>query len=177
QGNRREYALSRLDLEALQPVLRRELPLIISVNRAADILNVLQFARQENVRVILSGAEAGWMVASDLASADVPVIINSMNNIPGFDNLGATLENAARLFEARVSVMLSSFGGSTERNQRQAAVIAAGYGMPHEAAVAAVTQLPAQVFGIADRCGTLEVGKDADVVVWDGAPFEFATKA
>jgi len=177
QGNRREYALSRLDLEALQPVLRRELPLIISVNRAADILNVLQFARQENVRVILSGAEEGWMVASDLASADVPVIINSMNNIPGFDNLGATLENAARLHAAGVTVMLSSFDGSNVRNLRQVAGNAVSYGMPHEAALAAVTQVPAQVFGIADRYGTLEVGKDADVVVWDGDPFEFATKA
>lgn len=177
QGNRREYALSRLDLEALQPVLRRELPLIISVNRAADILNVLQFARQENVRVILSGAEEGWMVASDLASADVPVIINSMNNIPGFDNLGATLENAARMHAAGVAVMLSSFDGSNVRNLRQVAGNAVSYGMPHEAALAAVTQVPAQVFGIADRYGTLEVGKDADVVVWDGDPFEFATKA
>lgn len=177
QGNRREYALSRLDLEALQPVLRRELPLIISVNRAADILNVLQFARQENVRVILSGAEEGWMVASDLASADVPVIINSMNNIPGFDNLGATLENAARMHAAGVTVMLSSFDGSNVRNLRQVAGNAVSYGMPHEAALAAVTQVPAQVFGIADRYGTLEVGKDADVVVWDGDPFEFATKA
>lgn len=177
QGNRREYALSRLDLEALQPVLRREVPLIVSVNRAADILNTLQFARQENVRIILSGAEEGWMVAGEIASAGVPVILNSMNNIPGFDNLGATLENAARLSEAGVTVMLSSFDGSNVRNLRQVAGNAVSYGMPWDDALAAVTSVPAQVFGIADRYGTLEVGMDADVVVWSGDPFDFTTSA
>lgn len=177
QGNRREYALSRLDLEALQPVLRREVPLIVTVNRASDIMNALHFARQENVRIILSGVEEGWMVADELASADVPVIINSMNNIPGFDNLGATLENAARLHAAGVTVMLSSFDGSNVRNLRQVAGNAVSYGLPHDAALAAVTQAPARVFGIADRYGTLEVGQDADVVVWSGDPFEFTTSA
>lgn len=176
-GNRRDYALSRLDLEALQPVLRRDVPLIISVNRAADILNVLRFAEEENVRVILSGVEEGWMVAADLAEADVPVVLNSMNNIPGFDNLGATLENAARLYGAGVTVMLSSFDGSNVRNLRQVAGNAVSYGLPHEAALAAVTRVPAEVFGIDDDYGTLEVGNDADVVVWSGDPFEFATEA
>src|SRR5690606_13401966 len=175
QGSRREYALSRLDLEALQQVLRRQVPLIISVNRAADIMSVLQFARQENVRIILSGAEEGWMVADEIASAGVPVIINSMNNIPGFDNLGATLENAARLSQAGVSVMLSSFDGSNVRNLRQVAGNAVAYGMPWDEALAAVTSVPAQVFGIADRYGTLAVGMDADVVVWSGDPFDFTT--
>src|SRR5690606_38990105 len=78
QGSRREYALSRLDLDALQPVLRREVPLIVSVNRASDILSVLRFAREENVRIILSGAEEGWMVAEEIEAANVPVILNSM---------------------------------------------------------------------------------------------------
>ncbi len=176
-GNRRDYALSRLDLEALQPVLRREVPLIISVDRAADILNVLRFAGEQNVRIILSGVEEGWMVAEDLADANVPVIINSMDNIPGFDNLGATLENAALLHDAGVTVMLSSFDGSNVRNLRQVAGNAVSYGMPYEAALAAVTEVPATVFGIADRYGTLEVGRDADVVVWSGDPFEFSTSA
>lgn len=177
QGSRREYALSRLDLDALQPVLRREVPLIVSVNRAADILTVLRFAREENVRIILSGAEEGWMVADEIEAANVPVILNSMNNIPGFDNLGATLENAARLYAAGVTVMLSSFDGSNVRNLRQVAGNAVSYGLPYEAALAAVTRVPAEVFGIGNRYGTLEVGRDADLVVWSGDPFEFATSA
>lgn len=177
QGNRREYALSRLDLDALQPVLRGEVPLIVSVNRAADILTVLRFAREENVRIILSGAEEGWMVADEIEAANVPVILNSMNNIPGFDNLGATLENAARLHAAGVTVMLSSFDGSNVRNLRQVAGNAVSYGLPYEAALAAVTRVPAEVFGIGNRYGTLEVGRDADLVVWSGDPFEFATSA
>jgi imidazolonepropionase-like amidohydrolase len=176
-GNRREYALSRLDLDALQSVLRREVPLIVSVDRAADILTVLRFAQQENIDIVLSGAEEGWMVAADIAQAQVPVILNSMNNIPGFDNLGASLENAARMHEAGVTLMLSSFDGSNVRNLRQVAGNAVGYGMPHDAALAAVTLVPAQVWGVADRVGSIEVGKDADVVIWSGDPFEFATAA
>ena len=176
-GNRRDYALSRLDLEALQPVLNREVPLIVSVNRAADILTVLEFGREENIDVVLSGAEEGWMVAADIATAGVPVILNSMNNIPGFDNLAASLENAARMHEAGVTVMLSSFDGSNVRNLRQIAGNAVSYGMPYEAALAAVTLVPARVWGVADRVGSIEVGKDADLVLWTGDPFEFATAA
>ena len=176
-GNRREYALSRLDLEALQPVLRREVPFIVSVDRAADILTVLRFARDENVRVILSGVEEGWMVAEDIAGAGTPVIINSMDNIPGFDNLGATLENAARLHAAGVTVLLSSFDGSNVRNLRQVAGNAVSYGLAHDAALEAVTLTPARVWGLADRYGSIEVGRDADLVVWSGDPFEFATAA
>ena len=176
-GNRREYALSRLDLEALQPVLRREVPFIVSVDRAADILTVLRFANEENVRVILSGVEEGWMVADDIAGAGTHVIINSMDNIPGFDNLGATLENAARLHAAGVTVLLSSFDGSNVRNLRQVAGNAVSYGLAHDAALEAVTLTPARVWGLADRYGSIEVGRDADLVVWSGDPFEFATAA
>lgn len=176
-GNRRDYALSRLDLEALQPVLAGELPIIVSVNRAADILNVLRFARDENVRLILSGAEEGWMIADEIAQANVPVILNSMNNIPAFDNLAASLENATRLQAAGVTVMLSSFDGSNVRNLRQIAGNAVSYGMPYDAALESVTLVPARVFGVGNRVGSIEVGKDADIVVWSGDPFEFATAA
>ena len=175
RAERREYALSRLDLEALQTVLNRELPLVVQVNRAADILAVLRLAREENIRVILSGAEEGWAVASDIAAAGVPVLLNSMQNIPGFDNLGATLENAARLNAAGVTIALSSFNGHNARNLKQVAGNAVSYGLPHEQALAAVTLVPARIFGVDDEYGSLEVGREADVVVWTGDPFEFST--
>ena len=127
--------------------------------------------------MILSGVEEGWMVADDIAGAGTPVIINSMDNIPGFDNLGATLENAARLHAAGVTVLLSSFDGSNVRNLRQVAGNAVSYGLPHDAALEAVTLTPARVWGLADRYGSIEVGRDADLVVWSGDPFEFATAA
>ncbi len=174
-AQRRDYVLSRLDLEALQPVLRGELPLIISVHRASDILSALRVAREFNLRLIVSGASEGWIVARELAAANTPVIVNSMGNIPGMESLGITLENAARLHAAGVNVVFASFESHNSRNLKQIAGNAVSYGMPYDAALRAITLGPARLWGIADRYGTLEVGKDADVVVWSGDPLELTT--
>ncbi len=176
-AQRRDYALSRLDLEALQPVIRGDLPLVIEVNRAADILSTLRFARENGLRVIISGAAEGWMVAHELAEANVPVIINPMSNIPGMETLGITLENAARLHAAGVTVIFASFDAHNSRNIRQMAGNAVSYGMPFDAALRAVTLAPARLWGVANRYGSIEAGKDADVVVWSGDPFELTTVA
>ena len=174
-AQRRDYALSRLDLEALQPVLRRELPLVITVHRASDILSALRLAQEFNVRIIVSGASEGWIVARELAAANTPVIVNPMGNIPGMESLGITLENAARLHAAGVNQVFATFESHNSRNLKQLAGNAVSYGMPFDAALRAVTLNPARLWGIADRYGSLEVGKDADVVVWSGDPFELTT--
>jgi imidazolonepropionase-like amidohydrolase len=174
-AQRRDYALSRLDLEALQPVLRRELPLVVTVHRASDILSALRLAQEFNVRVIVSGASEGWIVARELAAANTPVIVNPMGNIPGMESLGITLENAARLHAAGVNQVFATFESHNSRNLKQLAGNAVSYGMPFDAALRAVTLNPARLWGIADRYGSLEVGKDADVVVWSGDPFELTT--
>ncbi|HEX5716984.1 MAG TPA: imidazolonepropionase, partial [Thermoanaerobaculia bacterium] len=94
KGERRDYVLSRLDLEALQPVIRGELPLVLTVNRASDIQTVLRIAKEEKLKIILAGANEAWQVAGEIAAAKVPVLINPMENLPGsFENTGATLEN------------------------------------------------------------------------------------
>ncbi|HEX9107291.1 MAG TPA: amidohydrolase family protein, partial [Longimicrobiales bacterium] len=172
---RRAYALSRLDLEALGPVIRRELPLAVSADRAADILEAIRLAREENVRLILTGAEDGWLVADQIARAGVPVVIDPMRNLPDFEARGATLENAARLARAGVQLAFATFDAHNARNVKYYAGNAVSYGMPYDAALRAVTLEPARIFGIADRYGTLEPGKDADVVVWSGDPFELTT--
>jgi imidazolonepropionase-like amidohydrolase len=174
-GDRRDYAVSRLDLEALGPVVRGELPLAVSVNRASDILNALRLGREMNVRLILNGAAEGWMVARQIAEAQVPVVIDPLTNIPSMDAPNITFANGARLDSAGVTVLLASFDNYNSRNLKQIAGNAVSYGMPHEAALRAVTLAPARVWGIADRYGSLEVGKDADVVVWSGDPFELTT--
>jgi len=176
-ANRRGYVLSRLDLEAIVPVVRGELPLALTVNRASDILNALRLARETNVRLILERATEGWMVAQQIAEAKVPVILNPMTNLPTFESLGVTFENAARLQAAGVTVMLASFESHYSRTLKQIAGNAVSHGMPYDAALRAVTLTPAQVWGIADRYGSIEVGKDADVVVWSGDPFELSTTA
>ncbi|HSL69438.1 MAG TPA: amidohydrolase family protein, partial [Longimicrobiales bacterium] len=174
-GNRRDYSLSRLDLEALGPVVRGEVPVAIQVNRASDILNALRLAKELNLRIILHGAAEGWMVAREIAQANVPVVINPLTNLPSFDAPGITFENAARLHNAGAAIALASFDSHNARNLKQIAGNAVAYGLPHDAALRAVTLTPARIWGIADRYGSLEVGKDADVVVWSGDPFELTT--
>ena len=175
QGARREYALSRLDLEALVPVVRGELPVVIAVDRASDILAALRFAQEEAIRVILAGVADGWMVADRIAASGVPVLVDPMANLPSFDGLAASLENAARLHAAGATVAFASFDAHNARNLRQAAGNAVAYGFPHQAALAAVTRVPAEIWGLDDRYGTVEAGKEADLVVWSGDPFELLT--
>jgi imidazolonepropionase-like amidohydrolase len=174
QGERRAYALSHLDLEALQPVLRGEMPLVLSVSRATDVQAALRLAREEKLSVILAGCGECWEVAEEIAAAKVPVLITPLNNLPvSFDVLGATLENAARLHRAGVTFAFMSGNGTSEAyDVRLNAGNAVAYGLPWETALASLTTVPARLWGIADRYGTLEPGKDADVVVWTGDPLE-----
>ena len=180
RGASRELAARRLDLEALQPVLAGELPLLLDVDKASDIQAALRLAQEYDVRLaVLGGAEA-WMVARELAAARVPVLTGAMNNIPGsFSTLGSRQENAAMLRAAGVQVVL--VGGAGEsfnvRNIRQEAGNAVAYGLPWEEALRGVTLAPAELFGVADRYGTIEAGRIANVVVWSGDPFEFSTDA
>lgn len=174
-GNRRGYALSRMDLEALAPVIRGEIPLVLTVDRASDILTALKLGEEFDLDLVLSGVGEGWMVAEDLAAAGVPVMTNAASNLPRFEVLGASYENVARMHAAGVTVILSSFDGYNVRNLKQEAGFAVSYGMPHEAALRAVTLTPAEVWGVADAVGSLDPGKAGDVVVWSGDPFELLT--
>ncbi|CAN7194854.1 amidohydrolase family protein [Phenylobacterium sp. LjRoot164] len=170
----RDLALSKADLEALIPVVEGRMPIVAVVQRASDIRAVLRFAREEKIKVILSGAEEGWMAAREIAAAGVPVILDPLSNRPQtFQTLGASLENAAKLDAAGVTVVLQGSGGAHRiRELRYNAGNAVAYGMPYQAALAAMTINPAKVFGVADKVGSLEPGKDADVVIWTADPFE-----
>ncbi len=176
-AQRRAYALSRLDLEALVPVVRGQEPIVIDVNRASDILGALRLAREYNLKLILSGVAEGWMVAREIAAARVPVIMDPMRNLPGFESLGITLENAARLQGAGVNLSFASYDSHNSRNIRQQAGNAVSYGMPYDAALRSLTIEPARLWGIDDHYGTLEAGKAADVVIWSGDPLELTTTA
>lgn len=174
-GQRRPYARGRLDLEALQPVLKGAVPLAVTAHRASDLLAAMRLAEQFKLRLILLGAAEGWMVADEIARRKVPVVIKPLYNAPAFDTLGATLENAARLAKAGVTVVFATFEIHNSRLLRQEAGNAIAYGFDRAAALEAVTLAPARVWGVADRYGSLEPGKDADVVVWSGDPFELTT--
>ena len=179
----RQFAASRLDLEALGPVLDGRVPLMLDADRASDIESALKLARDYNLKLIVTGAAEAWIVADKLAAAHVPVMTGAMNNIPEtFASLGTRQENAGLLRRAGVTVLIiGNAGGGDEdafnvRNLRFEAGNAVAYGMTRDDALRAITLTPAEVFGVADRVGSLQAGKDADVVVWSGDPFEFASQ-
>jgi imidazolonepropionase-like amidohydrolase len=175
----RTFATTRPNLEALVPVVTGQLPLMLSVDRAADIATALDLAHEFTLKLVLVGAEEGWMLADRIAAAHVPVITGALDNIPGsFATLGARQENAALLRKAGVRVALSTGGESFNvRNLKQHAGNAVAYGLSWDDALQAVTMAPAEILGVSANVGTLQPGRDANVVVWDGDPFEFSTRA
>lgn len=180
----REFRTSRLDLEAMIPVIEGKLPLLVVVDKESDIDAAMRIARDYNLKLIIGGGAEAWMMASKLAAARVPVLTGAMNNIPaGFAALGQRQENAGLLSAAGVKVgLVGNAGGGDEeafnvRNIKQEGGNAVAYGMTWENALKAVTIWPAEIFGVADRVGSLTPGHDADVVIWSGDPFEFTTRA
>lgn len=179
----RNFVAGRLDLEAMIPVIEGRLPLLIDADRAADIEAALKIARDYNVRIMIANGAEAWQVADKLAAARVPVLTGAMNNIPqSFSTLGSYQESAAVLRRAGVEVILIGDSGTGDadtfnvRNLKQEAGNAVAYGMSWDDALRAVTLVPARVLGIADRYGSLDAGKVANVVVWSGDPFEFSTR-
>ncbi len=175
----RAFATTRPNLEALVPVITGQLPLMLSVDRAADIGTALDLAHEFALKLVLVGADEGWMLADRIATAHVPVITGALDNIPGsFATLGARQENAALLRKAGVQVALSTGGESFNvRNLKQHAGNAVAYGLSWDDALRAVTMAPAEILGVGGSVGTLQPGRDANLVVWDGDPFEFSTRA
>ena len=168
-------AASEANLEALLPVLHGQLPLFVVANRRSDIQTALRLAREFKLRLVLAGAQEGWEIAAEIAAAGVPVLVQPLDNIPSYDALGVRYENAARLVRAGVKVALLETDTHNSRNLRQQAGNAVSYGLTWDQAMRAITLTPAEVFGVADRYGSLDVGKVANVVVWSGDPFEFST--
>ncbi|QNQ08530.1 amidohydrolase family protein [Sphingomonas alpina] len=177
RGETRALSLSRIDLEALIPVIEGRMPLLVTVNRASDIREMLAFAHTQRVKLILESASEGWRVAAEIARAGVPVLLTPIENVPAsFEMLGATLSNAQRLHAAGVLIGFEGNGPDREREQRHNAGAVVAEGLPYAAALAAITINPARIFGLADRIGSLEPGKEGDAVIWDGDPLETASR-
>ncbi len=169
----RDLSLSRADLEALIPVADGSMPLIVTVHRASDIQQVLRLAREEGVRIILDGAEEGWLVADQIAAANVPVLLNPLSNLPGsLETRAVRMQNAAALDAAGVLIAVKGGEGHRVRETRYNAGNAVSHGLPYEAAIEAITVNPARIFGMAGQFGELRAGAAADVVIWSGDPLE-----
>jgi imidazolonepropionase-like amidohydrolase len=179
----RPFAARRADLEALVPVVEGRLPLMVNADQASDIDAVLRLAREENVKVILAGGAEAWMMGDRLAAANVPVAVGSMNNIPqSFSTLGSRQDTPALLQRAGARLILIGNGSGDDevfnvRNLKYDAGVAVAYGLPWDDALRSITLTPAEVLGVANRIGSLQPGRDANIVVWSGDPFEFSTRA
>jgi hypothetical protein len=151
---------------------------VFAVQRAADIRQVIQYAKRHGMRPVIAGGDEAWIVAAELAAADVPVILNPLNNLPNdFDRLGARLDNAKLLNDAGVRVAFTYDRSHQAGKNRQLAGNAAAHGLPRDAALAAVTANAADIFGLGAERGRIEKGKVADLVLWSGDPLEVTTVA
>ena len=145
------------------------------VNRASDIEVLLGLIREYGIRAIIAGGSEAWMLADQLASAGVPVVLDPTSNLPGnFDRINERRENTTILNSAgvRVSFTESDAPSQNERNITQLAGNAVADGMPWDDALRSITLTPAEIFGVADSVGSIEAGKLADIVIWPGDPLE-----
>lgn len=168
-------AIDRYDAAALVMAARGEIPLLLRVNRASDIRRALSFKRDyPAIRLILIGAAEAWMVADDLSAANIPVIMDPLDNLPSsFDALATRLDAAAILHTA--GVQLAYTNSDAYFNPRllpQNAGNAVAHGASWDDAFRAITVTPAQIYGVGDQYGALAAGYIGDVVVWDGDPLE-----
>ncbi|TNF25620.1 MAG: amidohydrolase [Deltaproteobacteria bacterium] len=170
------FLLPRLDLAALLPVARGEIPLVVAVGRASDIEGLLRMTEGTRLRLVVAGGAEAWMVRDALARRRVPVILDPLVYGPrGFDAVAARPDNAVLLHAAGVPVMFSTFSSHHARKLRQLAGNAVREGLPHQAALDAMTRVPAEVFGLADH-GHVAPGAVANLVLWSGDPLELSTR-
>ncbi len=174
-GRRPEYVPS---MEALRDVIRGDQTLIIHVNTSKDILAAIEWVQTRGIeRVLFSGLAEGWRVADKIAEAGIPCLVGPVLSVPTrqSDRFDKAYKNAGLMHAAGVKIALRSDDTANVRNLPYHAGFSAAYGLPLEEALRAVTINPAEFFGVDDRLGSLEVGKEATFFVADGDPFETAT--
>jgi len=167
-----------LKLETMARVLKGEMPLLVSVTRAHDILTALRLAQEFKIRMVLDGAAESYLVIDQIKQAGVPVIVHPTMCRSSGENENLSMETAAKLRKAGIPVALQSCYESYVPKTRVVlfeAAIAAANGLSFEEALSKVTIDAARILGIDKRVGSLEAGKDGDVALFDGDPFEYTS--
>lgn len=157
--------------QALLEFLRGAGPIVFDVDRASDIRQVIALAQAEKFNAVIRGGAEAWRVSRELAAARIPVLLDGLDNLPRtLDQIGARLDNAARLHAAGVRIAFSMRATDSQDmlKVRQAAGNAVAHGLDAAAAIDAITRVPAEIFGVAARYGSLEEGRPADLVLWSG---------
>jgi imidazolonepropionase-like amidohydrolase len=155
------------------------MPLAIQTHRQSDIREAIRLAADYKLRVVLIGGNEAWSLAHELARARIPVILDPGANLPmSYDEIGSRLDNAAILDRAGVLLGLAPSAHSIDMNynvgvsSRMGAGLAVANGLPYASAIRALTLGPASIWGAASETGSIEPGKLADLVIWDGDPLE-----
>jgi imidazolonepropionase-like amidohydrolase len=166
-----------LKLEALVPVIRGELPVLVFASRAHEIRAAVEFCDKQKIKMILAGGAESYKVKDLLRSKNIPVILQPSLTEPldEDDPYDRSLTTAAELADAHVKFAFGSFDNSFARRLGQQAANAVAHGLAYDEALKAVTIYPAQIFGLADQIGTLENGKIANIIVTNGDPLEVTT--
>lgn len=169
------------EMESLVPAVCGERAVLIEANAMADIRAALKWIVEKKIkRAVLTGVSEGWRVAAEIAKANIPVITGPVIAIPArdYDRYDAAYANAGAMKKAGVKVAIRSAeeGNSNYRNLPYHAGFAVAYGMSKEDALKAITIVPAEIFGVSNKLGSIEVGKSATLFVSDGDPFETKTQ-
>lgn len=174
EGKARPLSLSPMHLEAMIPVVEGKLPLVLRASRASDIMSAIVLAQNEKIKIMIAGANEAWLVANELKAAQIPVIIKPTDQVPwGLEAARSRDDLATLLAAAGVEIIIASDDSSQRhRRLRQEAGTAVAYGLSHAAALRAITETPARLFGHDKEVGTVKVGKRANVVLWSGDPLE-----
>lgn len=165
-------------MDAIVEVVNREAPVIIEVNKANDIKSAIKWATEHKLKAIISGAADGWRVTKELKESGFPVITGPVLATPSrqSDSYDSPYSNAAKMHKAGIKVAIRTNDTENVRNLPYQAGFAATYGLGIEEALKSVTINPAEIFGMADKYGSLEEGKMASLFVSDGDPFETKTQ-
>lgn len=163
-------------LQAMRALVQGETPLIIAVSSEKDILNAIEWSSHEDnssLNIVFAGVEEGWRVAEKIAEAGIPCLVSTLYTpVRSYDHIHRPYENPAALMKAGVKVAIMTGEVENVRNLPFNAGYAAAYGMGTEEAIKAVTINPAEIFGVSDRLGSLEIGKQANLFISSGDPFE-----
>jgi len=172
---------SDLRWEALMPMFDGKLPLFVHAGTLAQIEAALAWAKEMQLKIVLVDGDDAWRIAPQLKESDTAVVLGPATSLPPRrdDDYDSAWSSAAKLQAAGVRFCIASNGRGAETNERNVgyeAGLAAGYGLPKEEALKAVTLYPAQILGVGDRLGSLEPGKAATLIVTNGDPLDFPTQ-